>query len=107
MITKFKIPKKEHNRLLPLRKVDWRETVEYEIKESGLFYNKYPSILCKLFSIFLIIPSILMEGIPRTYNALKELFFSKKYGSYVSELISWKNNEDYEERLNEFLKHRK
>ena len=107
MTVKFKIPQKEHNRLLPLRKIGWKDYCVYEITDIGLCYNKYPSFLWKICAFFLIIPSILMVGIPETYSDLKSLYFSEKYKSYVREIISWKNNDDYEERLNEFLKHKK
>lgn len=107
MTTKFKIPKKEHNRLIPLRKIGWKDTVIYEIRDDGLYYVKYPSVLCKIFSFFLIIPSILISGIPATYKGVKELYFSKNYSLSIDEMIAWKNNEDYEEELNEFLKHKK
>ena len=104
----FKISKKAHNKLIPLRKIGWKDTCIYIIKENdGIYYERYPSLALKIFSILIIIPSIFMDGAPTTFKALKELYFPKKYDSYISEMIISVHHKDYNQTKNNFLKYKK
>lgn len=100
------VSRKKHGELFPFRKKKFGQRVDYyyhaEWKNLHIEYTTH--WWAKVFLIVvMVIPSIIMQGVPETFKDIGDLIYEKKRGKFCTDQFWLKTGQPHEE-LKEFLK---
>jgi hypothetical protein len=86
---KFKLTKKQHNRIFKYRQKRWHNKFEYYYQDNGwILVHEFDNFISIVFETFLSLTiGIFMLGIPQVCKNLKRSWNQKKYGRFSSEHI--------------------
>lgn len=91
---KFSLTRKQHNELFPYRQTSWVNKYEYYWDTNGIILHRYDSQLMVIVNT-LFFPFVVIYGGLGNWGKIieeyKKLFNQKKYGNFVSDLISKKS----------------
>lgn len=95
---KFKISKKDQNRIFEYRKWCWHSNYEYYIKDKTILMHKIPNALGCIVSTLLLPAGLIAEGLFNYKEVYKDMVLKtwqcKKYGAFSSDVIYKRDNDD-------------
>lgn len=95
---KFRIRRKDQNRIFKYRKWIWSINHDYYVKGNHIIMQKIPNIYGCIASTLLLPAGILLEGIANTketyHDMVTRVWQAKKYGSFSSDDIYKRDNDD-------------
>jgi len=98
---KFIVPVKTHKKFFPKSVTRRGSLIEYYYnpETETLKIQRFTKAWARVLLILLLfIPAIFMQGIPETIKDTKELFFERKYGKFVEDIVfmNYNDNADLE-----------
>lgn len=97
--TKFKLTKKQHNKIFKNRKIKWNSKIEYYYNDNQIIIHRFTNRKAILLTTILLPVFVLLHGITNIkeiWKELLELYNQKETGSFVSDHI-WKKESRYEQ----------
>jgi hypothetical protein len=95
---KFRISRKDQNRIFKYRKWIWSINHDYYVKDKHIIMQKIPNIYGCIASTLLFPVGVLLEGLANTKETYKDMILRtwqcKKYGAFSSDDIYQRENDD-------------
>lgn len=100
------VTRKKHNKLFKLRKQRIGAKVEYyyNVETNTLIIQYFMSNIAKVMLIpVMLIPSILMRGIPETFEDIADAIYERKRGKFVEETCFLNFERPTDDELKKFI----
>ena len=95
---KFRISRKDQNRIFKYRKWIWSINHDYYVKDNHIIMQKIPNVYGCIASTLLFPIGVLLEGLANTKKTYKDMILRtwqcKKYGAFSSDDIYQRKNND-------------
>lgn len=100
------VSRRQHNKLLPNLKQRIGAKVEYyySIDENTLIIQYFTSLPFKILAIpIMLIPSILMHGIPETVTDISDVIYERKRGKFTKDIFFLNHEKTTDGALETFI----
>lgn len=107
MCDEYILPKKIHKKLFPYHKFVWgTRKYRYYVSKGNLKIESWYTPILLLWIALMFIPSILIIGVPETFNQIKECFQHIFITPYMCDYVVYKfSNGKINSTYEEFMKH--
>lgn len=97
--TKFKLTKRQHNKLLKYRQMNWHDKYEYYYNDKEIIFHRLDNWKVIILTTLLFPVIVLLHGLvnfKEAWRDLKRLYKQKQSGSFVGDSVS-NSSEKYDE----------
>lgn len=95
---RFKISRKDQNRIFKYRKWSWSVNYDYYVKDNHIIMQRIPNVFGCLASTLLLPVGVLFEGLANTKETYRDMITktwnAKKYGAFSGDDIYRRKDDD-------------